>query len=673
MKHGLLLATASVAALALAAPACADQSAPPSYGVAAGWPGGAGQVTAQKIASPTLNTLSLSPLTATAGQTYTGTVSGDTAGSALTLSNNDGGLCGLGGHTVTCTGLTTGTANVAATETLAGATNSPKTTGFTLTVNALPSYSPTAVTFSTALSGLTTNGAAMTTAAGTVADTSHFTIFAEFRFTSGVHTVMGNNTTSYATDFISSQQNTTDGTESMPGIVPMVFDQSGWRLNIGDSTAASHPDQSHNCNMQPTSTLPSLGDQNWHWVLISGNLTGAGTTKIVAVYVDGSEVGQNCTYSPGGVLAAGISERGFAIRDFVANSLYTGAGVAQFGDVFADYTTDVVCTDGSTPLLRNGNSYACSAASTIPPGLIKQFWNSGPVDLGSNGSNALGRQPEIFLGHGAAPGTWMINKGAVNNLVSVDPQNTAVSGILYNSPSAPGTPAPAHKAYVSWSVSAAGTSSDTSEPGDTGLNTFASGDLILYVIQGTLSSGSADHGLASACPSAFSMLLHETPDSNTSSEMVVCTKTATGSETESIPSGTFTAFTRGVRWAMMDVKNVTGVRVSTIGRAGDTSGGSSSLTSPTVSGTSGDTLLTILGDYYGLMNGSNPWSRIVPGAGDLVLSSDLAGSSPQIVVTQQTLASTGTTTAVNLTSTNRATGAALSDWANVATIDLQPN
>jgi hypothetical protein len=67
-----------------------DDSAPPSYGVAAGWPGGAGQVTVQQIANPTLNLLSLSPLTATVGSTYTGTISGNTAGSTLTLSNNDG-------------------------------------------------------------------------------------------------------------------------------------------------------------------------------------------------------------------------------------------------------------------------------------------------------------------------------------------------------------------------------------------------------------------------------------------------------------------------------------------------------------------------------------------------------------------------------------------------------
>ena len=64
-------------------------------------------------ASPTLQALSLSPLTATAGSTYTGTLSGDTAGSALNLSNNDGGLFSLSGHTITGSGLTAGSASIA--------------------------------------------------------------------------------------------------------------------------------------------------------------------------------------------------------------------------------------------------------------------------------------------------------------------------------------------------------------------------------------------------------------------------------------------------------------------------------------------------------------------------------------------------------------------------------
>lgn len=130
----LFLASACTALMAAAG--VAHAAAPPSYGIALGWPGAPGQVTVQQIASPTLQALSLSPLTATAGATYTGTVSGDTAGSTLTLSNNDGGLFSLSGHTITGSGLTAGSASIAVTETLAGSTNTPKVTPFTLTVSA---------------------------------------------------------------------------------------------------------------------------------------------------------------------------------------------------------------------------------------------------------------------------------------------------------------------------------------------------------------------------------------------------------------------------------------------------------------------------------------------------------------------------------------------------------
>lgn len=119
-----------------AAYGAARAAAPSSYGIALGWPGGPGQVTASPPSAPTLQALSLSPLTATAGSTYTGTITGQTAGSTLALTSNAGGKYSLSGTTVTGTGLTAETDTIQVTETLAGATNTPHQNNFNIVVSA---------------------------------------------------------------------------------------------------------------------------------------------------------------------------------------------------------------------------------------------------------------------------------------------------------------------------------------------------------------------------------------------------------------------------------------------------------------------------------------------------------------------------------------------------------
>jgi hypothetical protein len=84
----------------------------------------------------TLGTLTLSPLTATAGSLYTGSIATKTAGSTITASSSDGTSLTVSGSTLTGTFTTAGTPTINLTETLAGASNSPHTTVInTFTVN----------------------------------------------------------------------------------------------------------------------------------------------------------------------------------------------------------------------------------------------------------------------------------------------------------------------------------------------------------------------------------------------------------------------------------------------------------------------------------------------------------------------------------------------------------
>lgn len=99
-----------------------------SRALALGWPLIAG------AAPPTLGPLSISPATATIGTAYSGTISGATPGSQITL---DSLTVSGSGTTRTVTGTPTGSAGVwPATETLAGAVGSPRVTQGLLTVSA---------------------------------------------------------------------------------------------------------------------------------------------------------------------------------------------------------------------------------------------------------------------------------------------------------------------------------------------------------------------------------------------------------------------------------------------------------------------------------------------------------------------------------------------------------
>ncbi len=113
----------------------------PALGLGLGLPFATGGLTADagggsSSGPPTLGTLALSSTTATAGVPYSGTISGNTAGSTITAASSDGTTLTVVGTTVSGTFAGPGTPTVTLTETLAGATNTPHATGFGFTVSA---------------------------------------------------------------------------------------------------------------------------------------------------------------------------------------------------------------------------------------------------------------------------------------------------------------------------------------------------------------------------------------------------------------------------------------------------------------------------------------------------------------------------------------------------------
>jgi len=94
-----------------------------------------GEVPWVSTMAPTLATLTVSPLTATANSAWTGTITGKTAGSTITASASGATGVSVTGNQVTATWATAGSKTVTLTETFAEASNSPKVTTITVVVS----------------------------------------------------------------------------------------------------------------------------------------------------------------------------------------------------------------------------------------------------------------------------------------------------------------------------------------------------------------------------------------------------------------------------------------------------------------------------------------------------------------------------------------------------------
>lgn len=81
-----------------------------------------------------LDPLSLSPLTAVKAVVWTGTITGSTAGSTLAATSSDSTALTVTGTTISGTFSAAGAKTITVTETLAGATNSPKINKFGMNV-----------------------------------------------------------------------------------------------------------------------------------------------------------------------------------------------------------------------------------------------------------------------------------------------------------------------------------------------------------------------------------------------------------------------------------------------------------------------------------------------------------------------------------------------------------
>ena len=93
-------------------------------------------VVAAAPAIPVLQALTLSSTTATAGIAYSAAIAGLTTGSTLAVTASDGTALSVSGGTLSGTFAATGSPIVTLTETLAGATGSPKSTALAVTVSA---------------------------------------------------------------------------------------------------------------------------------------------------------------------------------------------------------------------------------------------------------------------------------------------------------------------------------------------------------------------------------------------------------------------------------------------------------------------------------------------------------------------------------------------------------
>jgi hypothetical protein len=98
------------------------------------WPS-SGEVLWYDTVAPVLGTLTMTPLVATSGTAWTGTISGLSAMSEFTVSAPGATGVTQASNTVTATWATTGAKTVTITESDPEATNSPKATTFNITVS----------------------------------------------------------------------------------------------------------------------------------------------------------------------------------------------------------------------------------------------------------------------------------------------------------------------------------------------------------------------------------------------------------------------------------------------------------------------------------------------------------------------------------------------------------
>ena len=260
--------------------------------------------------------------------------------------------------------------------------------------------------------------------------------------------------------------------ETVPGLNITTDNSSGignFRFNWNDATGGS----GHSIQASVPSFLTGY-DGGWHHLILSWDFTSV-TTPLAVAYWDGVKI-SNINLQKIGSLA------GPDLKPNIMNNtrgLMMGGNSGNTGALRADY---------AQVLLDTGSSYM--TAGDLPASLVKRFYNNGPVDYGTDGSTALGVQPQVYLNGDKS--TFLTNKGSSAATFTSATQGANNLGIDNSSygPAGNQTGRPARL----WEAEAHASAVASIVPTNYGMP-IASGDLLLLLVVISDATGNINHAI----------------------------------------------------------------------------------------------------------------------------------------------------------------------------------
>lgn len=299
-----------------------------------------------------LATLSLSPLTGSAGVAYSGAIAGVTAGSTIVAASSDGTALIVNGTSVTGTFPTGGTKSITLTETLAGAANSPNLTIISLTITAVSgptlvplTVSPLTITAGSVFSGAVTGSTAGSTISATSSDGIAVNSYSNSRVTA---------------NFPTAGSKTVTITETLAGATnsPKVTTQT---INV---TASGAPNSSTPFTLSRIvnvagggTSLTALG-HSWTAVNISGVSNVYANTRYARGYTCALMLYLGWNYTP--VRTYAVSGYTLSLDLGIYNgSRTTDAPVLRYGAIGSDgWNPDIFLFEGGSNDISGGSTFS---------------------------------------------------------------------------------------------------------------------------------------------------------------------------------------------------------------------------------------------------------------------------------------------------------------------------